>query len=389
MKQVGASTTLEINAAAKRMKRDGIDVIDLSAGEPDFPTAPNVGEAAKRAIDKEITHYTMNTGVLELREVICQKFERDNGVTYEPDQIIVSAGAKQCIFNACAALINPGDRVLIPAPYWVSYPEIVRLMGAEPVPVMAREETGFRLTAEDLSPHLAGAKALFLNSPCNPTGAVYSRDELLALARPAVDAGLVIISDEIYEKLVYDGEFASAASFAPEIRDRAVVINGVSKAYAMTGWRIGYAAGPREVIKAMAAIQSHSTSNACSVSQMAALEALSGPQDDLQRMVVEFAARRDIVLDRIGQVKGWTCVPPGGAFYAFPNVQASLGRRWSGGEIESDNDLAKYLLQQAHVALVPGEGFGAPGFIRISYSQAPDRLETAMTRIAEAIAALK
>ena len=389
--RVGMSATLHMSTAAKRMRADGIDIVDLSVGEPVFATPSHIGEAAKKAIDDGHTTYTMNPGIQQLREAICQKYRTENGLEYEPSEIIVSTGAKQCLFNACMALLAAGDEAIIPAPYWVSYPAMVNLAGAKPVYVSAGEESGFRLSADALRTALTPkSKMLFINNPCNPTGASYSRDELEAIAQVAVEADLVVVTDEIYEKLVYDGhEFVSFASLGDEVRNRTVVISGVSKAYSMTGWRIGYAAAPKEVIKAMSVVQSHSTSNASSISQWASLAGLTGPQDGIDAMVDEFWKRRAFVLKALTEIPGWSCVKPQGAFYTFPNVGASLGTRLGDREIGSDMDLSQYLLEEGHVATVPGGAFGAPGFIRISYAASLDRLEEGLKRIKAAVAGLK
>jgi aspartate/methionine/tyrosine aminotransferase len=383
------SATAQVLSAAKEMQAKGIDVVNLSVGEPDFPTPEHIKAAAKAAIDDDFTRYTMTEGIPELRAAVCEKLRRDNGIDYKPNQVIVSTGAKQCIYNACLVLLNRGDRLLIPAPYWVSYPEMARLVDAEPVIVPTREANGFRLTAEDLRPHLP-AKALILNGPCNPTGAAYSREEIASIAKTVVEAGGFIIADEVYEKLIFDRlPFTSVASIAPEIKARTLVVNGVSKAYAMTGWRIGYAAGPAEVVNAMNVAQSHSTSNATSICQRAALAALTGPEDEVRRMAAEFQRRRDFIIERLRALPGWTCSVPRGAFYAFPSVRGSLNRRGGERAIHTSIDLAEYLIREAHVATVPGEAFGAEGFIRISYADSMERLRTALDRIAEALGKLR
>lgn len=390
VERIALSTTMKVSAAAKRMRAAGHDVIDLSAGEPDFATPENVRAAAKKAIDDGFTHYTQNAGLPELRRAIAEKLVRDNGVSYEPEAVIVTAGAKQALFNACAALIDEGDRVLVPCPYWVSYPEMVKLFGGVPVIIEAGEAHGFRLTADAVRPHLAGAKMLLLNSPSNPTGAVIPRGELLAIGEACVRAGVTIVSDEIYEKLVYGDEpFTCVASLSPEIKSHTLVVNGVSKAYAMTGWRVGYAAGPIELIKAMGRIQSHSTSNASAISQMASIEAIAGPQDALATMVRAFTERRDAMIGALSDVPGWRCAVPGGAFYAFPNVTASLGARAGGSTIETDVDLATYLIEEAKVAAVPGDAFGAPGYLRFSFAEGKARILEGIARVRAAVGKLE
>jgi aspartate aminotransferase len=389
LSRITPSATLGVANAARELRRRGIDVVDLSVGEPNFPTPEHVKEAGRRAIAENQTRYTANPGTIELRTVIAEKLERDHGLTYDPSAIIVSNGAKQSIFNALAALVSEGDRVVIPAPYWVSYPEMVHLVGGEPVIVPTSEERGFKLDPHELGSHLDGAKVLIMNSPSNPTGAVYTPDELRLVVAMAVERGVWVVSDEIYEKLVYgDARFRSAAE-VPGARERTVLVNGVSKAYAMTGWRIGYAAAPPAVTGAMEKIQSHTTSNPCSISQAAALAAISGPQDTVREMAAAFAERRDLVHAGIGRIRGWRCASPDGAFYAFPNVTACLGTRVGGRTITDAADLATYLIEEAHVALVPGDGFGAPGHIRLSYAAAPDRLEVALSRLADAMARLE
>jgi len=383
------SATLKVSGAAKRLRATGVDVVDLSVGEPDFPTPDNICEAAHRAIDAGMTRYTANAGTLELRQAIVASLAQDFGLEYAPHEVIVSNGAKQAIFNAYAALLDEGDEVLIAAPYWVSYPEMARLVGAKPVIVPTSEADGFKLRPDVLRKHLGRAKVLTLNSPSNPTGCAYDRDELAEIVSIALDAGLVIVSDEIYAKLLYDGaSHCSVPSISAAARARTVLVNGLSKTYAMTGWRIGYAAAPREIIDAMDIIQSHSTSNACAISQAAALEALRGPQNAIPEIVKEFAQRRDLVLSLLTRIPGWTTVRPRGAFYVFPNVRKTFGSRHAGGEIRDVGDLATYLIEVAHVAAVPGDGFGAPDHLRFSYAASTERLTTGFSRVAEAIQSL-
>jgi aspartate aminotransferase len=387
--QVGVSATMSIAATAKRMAADGIDVIDLSIGEPDFPTPENVCAAAVRAIRDGHHHYTPNPGTMGLRTAVSQKLMRDHGLEIEPTGVIVSAGAKQSLYNALAALVEPGDKVLIPTPYWVSYPAMVRLVGGEPVLVATRENRGFQLGVDDLEPHLRDAKILLLNSPNNPTGAVIDPDSLREVAVKAAEAGLFILSDEIYEHLVYDdAQYRCVATLDPALQSRTLTVNGVSKAYAMTGWRVGYAAGPKWLIDAMGVVQSHSTSGANSIAQAAAEEALNGPQGEVEKMRVTFEERRQVIFDGLGTVRGWSASPTAGAFYAFPNVSASIGGRVGDRVFGSSLELADYLLKVAKVAIVPGEAFGAPGYMRFSYAAATDRIEEATRRVREAIGAL-
>ncbi|KPK70020.1 aminotransferase class I and II [candidate division TA06 bacterium SM23_40] len=391
IQRIALSPTLRINATALAMKAEGIDVVDLSVGEPDFPTPENIKEAAKRAIDKNITKYTPNDGIPALKEAIRKKLRNENGLEYGPKEIIVSCGAKQCLYNLSVALYNKGEEAIIPAPYWVSYPQQVTLAKANPVIVPTKEENGFRITPEELKAAITfNTKALILNNPCNPTGTAYTREELEPLIDIAVDEGIYIIADEIYEKLVYDDfRFTSAASLGPQIKERAIVINGVSKAYSMTGWRIGYAAGPKEIIAAMDKVQSHNTSNAPSISQMASLEALTGPQTDIPKMVAEFQRRRNYVLHRLQSLRDVSCMVPRGAFYVFPNFSAYFDKEFKGMEIRNSYGLAYYLLKNALVAIVPGDAFGAEGFIRISYATSMENLERGMDRIIEAVSKLE
>jgi len=388
---IGFSATMRISGTAMRMQAEGIDVIDLSVGEPDFPTPENVKEAAKQAINSNITKYTANDGFPKLKQAIIRRFYEDHGLEYKPDEIIVSSGAKNCLYNICAALLNEGDEVIIPAPYWVSYPNMVQLMKAVPIIVQTNEEDGFRLTASKLKAAITcNTKALILNSPSNPTGVCYPRAQLLALAEIACAEGLVIISDEVYEKLVYDGfKNTCFASLGKHIQEKTVVINGVSKAYSMTGWRIGYAAGPKELIAGMNKVQSHNTSNASSVSQMAAIEALSGAQTDVSMMVAEFQKRRNYMLHRLQQIPKVSCAQAQGAFYLFPNFSFYYDMEFEGNRIRNSHGLAYYLLNHAHVAVVPGDVFGADKFIRFSYSSSMDSIETAMDRVTDAIARLQ
>lgn len=388
--RVEHSPTLRIAATAKRMASEGIRVLDFSVGQPDFPTPPVVKEAGKRAIDANRTGYTASEGILELRQAIADKLERDNGLLYDTADIIVSPGAKATLYFVAMALFQAGDEVLIPSPYWVSYPEQVGLADATPVFVQSREENDFRLEPGELETAVTDrTKAVILNYPSNPTGACYSRAELEALAEVCLRHDLYVISDEIYEKLLYDGRtFTSIASLGTSIKDKTVVVNGMSKSYSMTGWRLGYAAGPRDVIDAMGKIQSHSTSNPTSIAQWAGLEALRSAEGDVARMVIEFEGRRDAMLERLRAVPGVTCPRPAGAFYAFPNLSGYYGRAHEGGRIESSIDMAAYLLEAARVAVVPGEAFGAPANIRLSYATSLADIEEGTARIAEALDAL-
>jgi aspartate/methionine/tyrosine aminotransferase len=389
--RIALSPTLRISARAQAMKAQGIDVVDFSAGEPDFPTPEVVKRAAKAAIDANFTKYVANDGIPDLKNAISEKLERENGVRFSPDEIIVSAGAKNSLFNIAQALYEPGDDVLIPAPYWVSYPDQVKLCGANPVFVPTREEDGFRLSARELAASITpNTKALILNYPCNPTGAAYTREELEAIAEVCVREQLWVVSDEIYEKLIYDGRrFVSIASLNEKIRKLTIVVNGFSKAFSMTGWRLGYAAGPREIIAACSKVQSHNTSNATSFVQKAAVTALKECAMEIERMRQEFERRRNFVVYRLRALPDVSCASPAGAFYVMPNVSRYLDREFSGAPIRNTYGLAYYLLKEAHVAAVPGEAFGTDAHIRISFATSMERLEEGMRRIEQALARLE
>jgi aspartate/methionine/tyrosine aminotransferase len=389
--RIGASETLRITAKAKELAAQGIDVIDLSVGEPDFPTPENVKDAGKRAIDENFTKYTANIGIPELRQAIAEKLKSDNNLEYKPDEIIVSSGAKNCLYNLFMAILNDGDEVIIPSPYWVSYPQQVLLAGGKPVILQTREEDDFKMTPADLKSAISfGSRALVINNPSNPTGTAYTREELEAICSIAAKEGLVIVADEIYEKLVYEGfRFASIASLSDQIKAKSVIINGVSKSYSMTGWRLGYAAGPKDIISGMAKVQSHNTSNASSVSQLAALEALKGPQIDVSRMVSEFQRRRNYVLQKLRQIPNVSCMEPRGAFYVFPNFSSYYDKEHEGMLIRNSYGLTYYLLKYANVAVVPGNAFGNDDCIRISYATSMENLERSMERIIDAVSKLR
>lgn len=384
------SPTLAITAKAKELRARGYDIIGFGAGEPDFDTPQNIKDAAVRAIEAGLTKYTPVGGIPELKEAIRGKFKNDNGLDYDPDELIVSCGGKHALFNLFQAILNPGDEVIVPAPYWVSFPAMVKLAGGVPGIAPAGEATGFKLTPEGLSEHITPrTKALIINSPSNPTGAAYSAGELEAIAGVALKAGLTVVSDEIYERLVYDGEDApSIASLSKEMKQNTVVFNGVSKTYSMTGWRIGYAAGPKEIIKAMTRLQSQSTSNPASISQWAALEALTGPQDSVEAMRREFSKRRKTMVDGLNSIKGVSCLMPHGAFYAFPNISACLGRAFKGTTVKDSVELASYLLEEAEVAVVPGSAFGNDSHMRLSYACGEEDITTGLERMGKALARL-
>lgn len=389
---VRPSASIEISGRAATMRAEGIDVISLSQGEPDFETPVAIREAAKAALDAGETRYTAVDGTPALKQAIVEKFRRDNGLAYRTDEISVGAGGKQVIFNALMALVDPGDEVIFAAPHWVSYPDMVRLAGGMPVAVPCPAETGFKLTPTQLQAAITPkTRVLILNSPGNPTGAGYTRSELTALAAVLLDhPDIVVLTDDIYEYLVYDDfEFCTLAEVEPRLKSRTLTINGVSKGHAMTGWRIGFGAGPAELIRAMAVMQSQTTSNPASVSQAAAIAALAQPQDDIKRRNTIFAERRTRCAEAINAVEGLVCRLPEGAFYLFPNCEGLLGRETSEGvKIEDDQALALYLLESARVAVVPGSAFGLPGHFRISFATGTEPLLEACRRIDEACQAL-
>lgn len=388
LQSVKPSPTLVITKTAADMRRRGIDVVGLSQGEPDFPTPDHINAAAKVAIDKGLTKYTDVDGTPELKAAIVRKFQRDNALSYEPAEISVGTGGKQIIFNALLATLNPGDEVIIPAPYWVSYPDMVRLAGGTPVEVLCPESQGFKITPEQLRDAITPrTKWVVINSPSNPTGSGYSWQELKDLAAVLVDFPNVhVLTDDMYEHLRYDGwEFSTIAATEPRLRDRTLTVNGVSKAYAMTGWRIGFAGGPRHLISAMSTIQSQSTSNPCSIAQAAALAALDGPMDFLESRNETFRQRRDLCLDAFNATDGLQCRRPEGAFYLFPSCEGLIGRKTPDGiTLEDDLAVGRFLLEQARVAVVPGSAFGYPGYFRISFATSTDRLTEACKRIREA-----
>ena len=390
VEELEESPTMAIMAKAKALRAEGKDIIGFTVGEPDFDTPRNIKEAAKRAIDEGHTKYTPVGGILELKEAIIEKFSKDKSLEYTPNEILVSCGGKHSIYNLCQAIIGPGDEVIIPSPYWVSFPPIVELAGGSAVIVETSDKTGFKMSPAEFKEKItARTKALILNSPSNPTGSAYTTGELTEIAAVAMENNIVIISDEIYEKIVYDGfEFTSIASISEEVKKQTIVLNGVSKTYAMTGWRIGYAAGAEEIIRAMGKIQSQSTSNAASISQWAAVEALSGPQDAVQEMVGQFASRRKLIIDGLNAIAGVECTTPQGAFYAFPNVSSYYGKRGNGKLIEGSADLAAFLLEFVEVAVVPGIAFGSDAHLRLSYACSIENINEGLKRIEKALGSL-
>lgn len=388
--QMKPSATLAMDAKAKQMKAAGVDVISFATGEPDFDTPLAIREEAKAALDAGMTRYTPSAGIPELRAAIREKLMADNDLAYADDQIAVTCGAKQAIFNALQVLCDPGDEVIVPAPYWVSYPEQVLLAGAAPVIVTTPQKNGFKLTPEALEKAITPrTAAIILNYPSNPTGSTYTREELASLGRMLAEHEVAIISDEIYEKLLYGRTpHCSIASAHPPARELTVLINGVSKAYAMTGWRMGYAAGPKQVIGKLVALNGQQTSGIPGFVQRACIRALRGPQEEVEAMRREFQARRDLMLERMLAIPGVICHKPEGAFYLFPDMSAYRGKRAGGARIESADDLAQYLLENAHLATVSGEPFGAPGHIRFSYATSRPVIEEGMRRLAEALKTL-
>lgn len=383
--RVKPSATIAVTTKANEMKRQGLDVIGLGAGEPDFDTPDNIKEAAIRALREGKTKYTPSDGIPELKEAIVGKFARENGLTYKPSQVNVSPGGKAVLFNAFMATLNAGDEVVIPAPYWVSYPEMVLLCGAAPVAVPCGADTAYKLTPEKLEAAITPkTKWLILNSPSNPTGAAYTGAELKALAEVLLRHPQVwVLTDDMYEHLVYDGfEYRTIAQVQPDLYDRTLTMNGVSKAYAMTGWRIGYAAGPEKLIGAMRKVMDQSTSNPCSISQWASVEALNGPQDFLPVFRAAYAKRRNLMVEGLNQAAGIVCPKPEGAFYVYPSCEGLIGKKTAAGTvIDSDKTFAAELLEAEKVAIVFGEAFGLPGTFRISYATSDAALTEAVVRI--------
>ena len=382
------SPTLALEAKAKAMKKEGIDVISFSAGEPDFDTPDGIKNAAISAINDGFTKYTASSGIIELRIAVAQKLAKLHGLSYKPEDILISCGAKHSLYNLSMALFEEGDEVIIPSPYWVTYPEQILLCGAKPVIAGTSEEDGFLLKPEILESLITDkTRGLILNSPSNPVGSAYDRQHLEKIAEIAVRHKIYVVSDEIYEGIVYDGfKQTSIASLNSDIFKLTIVINGVSKSYAMTGWRIGYAAGPRAIIEAMGNIQSQSTSNPTSVAQKAALEALSGNYENFISMMVErFDKRRHYIVNRLRGISGVSCFLPVGSFYVFPNISGILGRKFNNTVLDSSVKLAEYFLNEAKVAAVPGDAFGAPGFMRLSYATSMDNIEKGLDRLESAI----
>ncbi len=391
--KIQPSPTLAIDAKAKALKAQGVDVIGFGAGEPDFDTPVNIREAGKKAIDGGFTRYMPVGGADDLKDAIIAKMKRDHGLEYTRDEISVACGAKHTLYNISQALIQEGDEVIIPGPYWVSYPDQIVLAGGTPVFIMTDESTGFKITPEQLEKAITPkTRYLILNSPCNPTGSTYSKEELTALGQVLLkNEHVLIVADDIYERLIYDGlTFYTIAQVVPELKPRTIVVNGVSKTYAMTGWRIGYACGPKELMGAMTKMQSQSTSNAASMAQKASVEALNGSQDAVAAMCVEFEKRRTYIVDRLNAMPGVSCFKSNGAFYVFPNFSGVYGKTTPNGKkIENSGDFAAYLLEDAKVALVPGVAFGDDRYARLSYAISLENITKGMDRIEQAIKDLK
>jgi len=388
---ISTSPTMKIAQAAKELKSTGEDIIDFSVGEPDFPTPQNIKDAAVKALQNDFTKYTINAGTIELRNAIARKLKIENGLDYNVNEIIVSAGAKQCVFNAVQAVVYEGDEVIVPAPYYVSYPAIVNMAHGKNVFIDTSAENNFKITPGQLKEAITSkTKMLILCNPSNPTGAAYTKAELEGMKEILEEENFYILSDEIYEKIIYDDfEFTSVPSLSDKIKSKTILINGHSKSYSMTGWRIGYAAGPEDIIKEMAKVQSHSTSNASSISQAAAVEALLGPQESVEIMRKEFERRRNFLHAELSSINGIKCVKPSGAFYVFPDVASYFNKSNQSIKIENSFDLAMYLLREAKVAVVPGSAFGAEGFLRLSYSTSLENLNEGVKRIKKALARLE
>lgn len=380
---VRASTTLAVDSLAKQMKADGLDVVGFGTGEPDFNTPDNINMAGIRAICDGKTKYTPAAGIIPLRKAIAQRLKEDCGVDYDYRQIVVASGAKHSVYIALAAITNPGDEIIIPAPFWVSYYEMVRMVGGTPVIVEAGEEQNFKITAQQLEAAITDkTKCLMLNNPSNPTGMIYSAEELRAIADVCVKHDLYILADEIYYQLIYDGiEFTSIASLGEEVKERTLLINGVSKSYAMTGWRVGYCAANKTLAKIMSNFLSHSTGAPSTISQWASVEALTGPQEGIEAMRLAFLERRDYIVKRINSIPGVSCIVPNGAFYVMMNIEQLIGKTLGGKLIENDDDFAVALLEKALVAVVPCSGFGMKNFVRWSYAASMENIEKGLDRL--------
>ncbi|MCK5681776.1 pyridoxal phosphate-dependent aminotransferase [bacterium] len=387
VQEIKPSPTLAITAKAKLLQAEGIDVVNFGAGEPDFDTPDNIKEAGIKAIQDGFTNYTAVPGIPQLRQAIVAKLKRENNLDYAENEIIVSCGGKHSFYNLAQALLDPGDEVIVPAPYWVSYPPMISLAGGIPIVLETSQDEGFKLSPARLQAAITPkTRAVVINSPSNPTGAAYTWGELQALAEVVVKNDILLISDEIYEHITYDN-FAqrSPAEISPEVKDRCIILNGVSKSYSMTGWRIGFTAGPAPLIAAMTKIQSQSTSNPTSISQMAAIEAYNGPQDYVINVLTAFAERRAYIVKALNEIPEVSCFNPQGAFYAFPNVEGLIGKSCKGKKIDSSLTLCEILLDEAKIAAVPGEAFGTPGYMRLSYATSMDNIVKGIKRLSKFI----
>lgn len=391
VQKIEPSVTLAITAKAKEMKENGIDAISFGAGEPDFNTPENIINAAIKAMQDGNTKYTSVNGILPLREAICKKFRDDNNLEYKPSQIVVSTGAKQSLANAFLAILNPDDEVIVPNPYWVSYPELIRLADGKPVFVEGDEASSYKFNKENLEKAVTEkTKAIILNSPNNPTGTIYTKEELIEIAEFAKKYDLIIVSDEMYEKLIYDGKkHISIASISSDAYERTIVINGLSKSYAMTGWRLGYCGATEKLAKLMTNVQSHMTSNVCSITQYAAIEALNGPQDKVNEMILEFEKRRNYMEKTLEEINGLSIIKPEGAFYIMINIDKCLGKEIDGEIIKDSMDFSAKLLEHEKVAVIPGKAFGLDNYVRVSYATSMELIEKGLERINKFINKLK
>ena len=392
MARVKPSITMAVTAKAAALRAQGIDVIGFGAGEPDFDTPEHIKQAARDGLDQGVAKYTHVAGTIELRQAVAAELNTVHGLDLSTEQIIVNTGAKQSLFNIFMCLLDDGDEVIIPAPYWVSYPDMVKIAGGEPVIVPTSVDDDFQMDPDALRAAITPrTRAVVLNTPSNPTGAIYTRERLQAIAEVIVEHDILVVSDDIYRSLIYgDARYVSIASLSKEIAERTLIVDGVSKTYAMTGWRIGYTAGPEALVKAMSTLQGQSTSNASHISQVAALAALTGPREPVETMRLAFDERRKVIVKGLNAIDGVSCPEPDGAFYAFPDVSAHIGKAAPGGStIEDDVALAGYLVEAGRVAVVPGSGFGAPGFARLSYATSMENIKTGLGRIADALGALK
>ena len=390
-KNINPSITLAITAKAKELKENGVDVVSFGAGEPDFNTPKNIIDAAKKAMDEGKTKYTAAAGIPELKQALCKKLKEDNNLDYKPENIVISTGGKQALGNAFMAILNPEDEVLIPVPYWVSYPELVKLSGGVPIFVDCKEEDDYKFTIDALEKVTTNkTKAIVLNSPNNPTGSIYSKKELEDIAEYAKKHDIIIISDEMYEKLIYDSEkHVSIATISEDSYNRTIIINGFSKAFSMTGWRLGYSVANKEITKLMSSIQSHMTSNANSITQYAAVEALTGPKDELNKMIVEFEKRRNFMTETIDKIEALTYIRPSGAFYVMINIKNYLGKSLNGQLIKDSMDFSRILLDEDKVAVIPGAAFGLDNYIRLSYATSKELIGEGLKRIEKFLTKLK